>query len=103
MIDSSLLLLVIPDHPENRLIITGKLFEYLRTGNPIICLGPADGDAAKIIHETGAGQTFSYNDITGISDYIREKINNHKPYPIPARFNRYNVTEHLAGLLRDII
>jgi glycosyltransferase involved in cell wall biosynthesis len=70
MMDSSALLLIIPDHRSNRSIITGKLFEYLATGLPVICLGPADGDAAEIIDYCGNGKTFDYEDSDGILKYI---------------------------------
>ena len=66
MMTSSLLLLIIPDHFSNKGIITGKLFEYLASGKPVICLGPADGDAAEILEATAHGKCTAYND--------REKI-----------------------------
>ncbi len=56
---ADLLLLVIPDVPNDGLILTGKLFEYLRSGVPIMSLGPVDGDAAFIVSECSAGQTFN--------------------------------------------
>ena len=62
MMNSSLLLLIIPLHQSNKSIITGKLFEYLATGLPILCLGPVDGDAAEIIKKCKAGKTFVYYD-----------------------------------------
>ncbi len=70
MLDTSALLLIIPDHQSSRSIITGKLFEYLASGKPVICLGPADGDAAEIIEETGHGKTFDYDDSERISEYL---------------------------------
>jgi len=39
MMSSSALLLIIPSHSSNKSIITGKLFEYLASGKPILCLG----------------------------------------------------------------
>lgn len=70
MLTSSALLLIIPDHRSNKSIITGKLFEYLATGLPVICLGPSDGDAAEIIDYCGNGKTFAYDDSEGIFNYI---------------------------------
>jgi glycosyltransferase involved in cell wall biosynthesis len=70
MLETSALLLIIPDHHSSRSIITGKLFEYLASGKPIICLGPADGDAAEILEETGHGKTFNYNDSEEITEYL---------------------------------
>ncbi|MFN8242156.1 MAG: hypothetical protein U0X39_15555 [Bacteroidales bacterium] len=68
--DASALLLIIPDHKSNGSIITGKLFEYLATGKPVICLGPAEGDASEILNETKQGKNFSYDDKDGIELYL---------------------------------
>jgi hypothetical protein len=54
----------------NRLIITGKIFEYLRTGNPVLGVGPDDSEASDILKETGAGRMFDYADTNGIKDFI---------------------------------
>jgi glycosyltransferase involved in cell wall biosynthesis len=56
---ADLLVLLIPDLPNNRGILTGKLFEYLGTGRPIWGFGPAtDGDAQRLIQENQAGSLF---------------------------------------------
>jgi ribulose 1,5-bisphosphate synthetase/thiazole synthase len=67
-------LLIIPDHQSNRSIITGKLFEYIAAGKPIICLGPLDGDASVILNGTGHGRMFQYLDSKGISEYLTTLI-----------------------------
>jgi glycosyltransferase involved in cell wall biosynthesis len=67
---SNALLLVIPKYPDDHLILTGKLFEYLAAGRPIICIGPADGDAAAIIDECTAGKTFERKDGPSLADYL---------------------------------
>jgi glycosyltransferase involved in cell wall biosynthesis len=56
---ADLLVLLIPDLPNNRGILTGKLFEYLGTGRPIWGFGPTqDGDAQQLIQESEAGSLF---------------------------------------------
>lgn len=67
---SSVLLLIIPYHRSNKSILTGKLYEYIAAGKPILCIGPVDGDAAGIINETGTGKTFDYNDPDGILNFL---------------------------------
>ena len=58
-----LLLLLMPDsEPRAKGLVTGKLFEYMASGRPILCIGPEDGDAARILRETSAGQTVSFED-----------------------------------------
>lgn len=41
--------------------LPGKLFEYLRTGKPIIAFGDDNGEVEEILHETNAGMLFPYN------------------------------------------
>ncbi len=60
LLSSTLLLLAIPDVKDNEGILTGKLFEYLASQKPILCLGPQQGEAAQIIAECAAGKTFNY-------------------------------------------
>lgn len=55
--------LLIPELPNNRGILTGKLFEYLGSGRPIWGFGPTDGDAQEIIMQSGAGSLFDSADM----------------------------------------
>jgi glycosyltransferase involved in cell wall biosynthesis len=74
LMESTALLLVIPDIDNDKGILTGKLFEYLAARKPIICIGPPDGDAAAIINECDAGKTFSRKMENEISEYILSLI-----------------------------
>ncbi|HQG55815.1 MAG TPA: glycosyltransferase [Bacteroidales bacterium] len=102
MISSSALLLIIPDHPGNRCILTGKLFEYIASGKPVLCLGPADGDAALVLEMTGAGITTGYKETNTIariiSDFMEKRF-------IPSKekteiFSRYNLTRKIAEIIK---
>ena len=53
---ASILYLPINNTPNAKSIQTGKLFEYLAAGRPILGTGPADGDAAQILKECQAGE-----------------------------------------------
>ena len=55
---SDALLLLIPDLPNNKGILTGKIFEYLGSGRPIWGFGPTDGDAQEILTQSAAGALF---------------------------------------------
>ncbi len=70
MMESSLLLIIIPDHKSNRSILTGKIFEYLATEKPILFLGPSDGDAARLLTLCGYQGIFGYDDVQGIRNFI---------------------------------
>lgn len=75
-LDSNLLLL--PLNKANNAMgrIPGKLFEQMRSFNPILCLGPKGSDVENIITETNTGKSFLYSDYEGIKLYISEVFKN---------------------------
>ncbi|MFW6350960.1 MAG: hypothetical protein ACOC2E_01110 [Bacteroidota bacterium] len=72
MVGADLLLLVIPRIKNNEGIVTGKIFEYIASGNPVLGIGPVEGDAAGILHDSGAGKMFDYNDHESIFQFISD-------------------------------
>lgn len=102
MLKSSVLLLIIPDHKSNKGIITGKIFEYIASGKPVICIAPEDGDAAAIIRSAGAGEIFSYNNEEAIFNYLAQKNNrSEKVSGNRSIYSRRNLTKELAGILNN--
>jgi len=73
---SHILLLLIPNTKNNKGIVTGKLFEYLATGNYILGIGPKYGDAAKILEKTKTGKMFEFNEFGGIKREIEKQYEN---------------------------
>lgn len=59
---SSLLLSVIPEVANNKLIITGKIFEYMGAGRPIFLIGPTDCDAAVVVADSQSGSIHDYKE-----------------------------------------
>ena len=52
--------------------LTGKLFEYLATGIPILAIVQTDGVVASILHETGAGWYAAPDDPAGIRSLLQQ-------------------------------
>ena len=66
------LLLCINRVPGAAPIVTGKVYEYVASGRPVLGVGPPGGDAARVLDETGAGQMFDWDDGDGIrADVLR--------------------------------
>lgn len=103
LLASDMLLLVIPKIANNKGILTGKLFEYLGARKPILCIGPTDGDAAKIIQECKAGKTFDYSDENGIYEFIETCMSNEFIFENKNYLNycRRNLTKTLSKILND--
>jgi len=74
MINSDLLLLIIPRSPNNELIITAKIFEYLASGSPILGVGPTQGDAAHVLDASERPAMFDYEDKEEIQDFIESQL-----------------------------
>jgi glycosyltransferase involved in cell wall biosynthesis len=104
MKESSALLLIIPEHLSSKSILTGKLFEYIATGNPVICLGPPDGDAAETLTSSATGKTFNYNDISAITEFLGFlEDGGFSVGKAPVKdFSRRSLTRDLVMLLNEI-
>jgi glycosyltransferase involved in cell wall biosynthesis len=104
LFESTLLLLLIPDVPNNKGILTGKFFEYLATGKPILALGPKDGDVARILKETDAGSIFSNKDVEEIKSYILELFNGRRRDQTRGieSYSRRALTGVLSDLIENI-
>ena len=106
-----LLLLLMPDsEPRAKGLLTGKLFEYMASGRPILCIGPEDGDAARILRETGAGQTISFEDKEKMKEALKNLYQRYLNHTLPnntntavEQFSRKNMSEKYAMLLNHSI
>ena len=101
MVNSHFLLLVIPNTAKNKGIVTGKLFEYIRSMSKIIMIGPLDSDAAEIINNTSSGRCFDYDNSTDIVQYLESG-----KYPETINFEKYsrkNLTSELVKTLEKMI
>ncbi|NQV17873.1 MAG: glycosyltransferase [Armatimonadetes bacterium] len=108
LVNSSILLLIINKVKNNKGILTGKIFEYIGSGVPILGIGPEDGEAAQILKETESGKMFFYDKIEEITEFIEEKFNdwkNRKKRIINKKvenYSRINLTKKLAEILNKI-
>ena len=100
MCESRFLLLVIPNTQKNMGIVTGKLFEYIRSGSKILMIGPIDSDAAKIIHETNSGYCFDYNEKDSFKKILIKKSN--KESRNYEQYSRVHLTRLLAEIFNKI-
>ncbi|MCH8487247.1 MAG: glycosyltransferase family 4 protein [Candidatus Cyclonatronum sp.] len=64
---ADVLLLLINNTANAGGFLSGKVFEYMASGRPILCIGPENGDAAALLQETGSGLTHGFSDTDGIT------------------------------------
>jgi len=103
---SDVLLLIQSMDSVDKMGTTGKLFEYMAVGKPILALAP-DSVASQIIREVNIGVSVSPDDIGGIKRtiydmYIKWLSGDLKINPNKEAIARYNVRE-LAGRFGEIL
>ncbi len=107
MLDSSLLLLPVnkADNAKGRL--PGKIYEYLRTFNPILALGENESDVGGIISATKSGINCQYDDYDNIKKFVLSVYNKsfevESSMELIARFSVNNQTRRIAELLDEIV
>jgi glycosyltransferase involved in cell wall biosynthesis len=99
------LILAINDSPNAKGVLTGKLFEYLASGTPIIGVGPLDGDAAVILHKTKSGIMFE--DAQILLNYLENCLKDalitvERNKEEISEFSRENLTQRMSILLNEI-
>ncbi len=106
MMSSFVLLLLIPKTDNNKFILTGKVFEYLVTGKPILMVGPPVSMAAQIIRQANAGAAFDYDDVEGMKKFMMQQHQSYldKKYPeidsdFVKGFSRKALTGKIAGII----
>ena len=102
---SQVLLLVINSTPNAKMILTGKFFEYMAAGRPILCIGPGDGDAARILEETRCGELAAYDDREKIKAVVSKFYQEYKKGSLDVsgtgieQYSRRKLTSSLAMLM----
>jgi len=71
MRQAGLLLLSIEEFPQARGMMTGKIYEYLASGRPVVGVGPPDGDAAALLRKTEGGRLFGWDDVSGLAQFLQ--------------------------------
>ena len=102
-------LLLLRDHPGAAGVLSGKIFQYLGSGRPILALAP-EGAAADLVRKTGAGIVLSPGDAPGaarvLHAWARAKAEG-KPVEganreATAPYTRRRAAERFAGILNDL-
>lgn len=110
MQQATALLLTIEPYRHEHGTTTGKLYEYLAAGRPVLGSGPPDGAAADLLRETGAGRMIDREDAGGFAEYLGSLYEAWERGPVlqgasaeaAAPYSRRAQTETLAALLHDL-
>ena len=107
MKDADVLLLLLPFMEHAQIMLTGKLFEYLATENPILCIGDQKADAVRIVEQLGNSKSIESHEIIKISDFIFSNYENSNTSSCiglnTTKFSRYETTRELSELIKDLL
>ncbi len=97
---------VIKRTEKNKGILSGKIFDYLGSRKPIICIGPEDGNVAEILDECKAGKVIDYENEKGQKAYLRSLFTKWMEDPdldiheeAYLKYSRKNLTRQFSDLL----
>lgn len=109
-VDSPILLLLLNQQANAKGRIPGKLFEYMASRRPILCLGPTDSDVAGILSETGAGTAAAYEDEAAVRSALeglyRQFREGELVQAVNSTIEAYSIerlTGQLAGFLDEMV
>ena len=80
--------------------LPGKLFEYLRSGNPVIAFGDDNPEVSLIIKKCNAGMMFSYNE-SG-REFFDNIKNINTDIQRVKEFDRVSISEKLSKMIKEI-
>ena len=111
--DSEALLLLVPDAGgRGKGVLSGKVFEYIAAGRPILAVVPPDGAAADLVRETGSGVVVAPDDVDGIRAALVELHARFANGGLPSvelatrdeeRLSRRARVEEMAVLIRALV
>ena len=102
---SRVLIMVEIDSEDTKVIIPGKLFEYMASATPIIAVGPTDSDVETILKSTNTGHYFYYDGKDAIKSQILSyfeayKSNNLAVHAIGLeQYSRKSLTKRLSEII----
>ena len=107
---ASLLLLPLRKEPESAAILTGKFFEYIASGNPILAFGPTNGDLAEALKNSKSGTIVEFNNREAIKESLINSFNEYLKAPKQKRslskesliYSREELTKELVDILNNL-
>jgi len=102
---SKVLLLLINNTKNAKDILTGKFFEYMASGSPILAIGPIDGELADIIKQTQTGLISNFEDEITLEKnilnlFVNQSLQTNGEEVI--KYSREELTKKLCELLNEL-
>ena len=90
--------------------LTGKVFEYLAAGRPILALAAENSPVAELIRETASGTVLELTDSAKIkdcllklyADFKTRGLHDNKNFALIKKFSRKELTKQLAEVINSL-
>jgi glycosyltransferase involved in cell wall biosynthesis len=89
---------------EDKGIVTGKIFESIGVGTPVLLIAPKGSDATTTTETTGLVRSFTGADIQGMASFLESIVRGQVPHPNNVDvFSWTNIAKKLDMVLREAI
>ncbi len=108
MAAASLLLLPVNRTTSSSMIVTGKVFEYLASGKPVLAICDPESELRSMINEDSRSLSVDFDDKDSMEEYLLSRFNEFlkggevKKPEQDNRFSRKNLTGKLASILNSL-
>ncbi len=90
--------------PESKGIVTGKVFEPVGLGTPVLLVAPADSDAHEVLATVGNGRAFAGPDCDGMAGYLMDLARGRLPdRRRPEAYSWSELIANFDSFLREIL
>ena len=102
---SQILLLLINNTPNANGILTGKLYEYIASRRPVLCIGPPESDIANLLKETKSGSIVDFEDVDAMKKVILELFEKYKNNRLQSTAENYEQYSRKAqcGIMAQLL
>jgi glycosyltransferase involved in cell wall biosynthesis len=103
---SKVLLLLVNNTKNAKGILTGKVFEYMASGVPVLAIGPEDGELAHIMEQTGCGLISGFENEQLLEKNILDLFNGQvvqRNENEVSKYSREALTRQLCTLLDELV
>lgn len=105
MFSANLLINCLANSSFSKLLVSGKLMEYIATGNPILIIGNKEGDAAKLLNQFNLGKTFESHETNEMVKFSLDVIDgNFKVVSSETvkEFTRQSIAQKLGSFIKKM-
>lgn len=105
MYSSQILILVLPNDFEGKIAYSGKFFEYIYIGKPILAIVP-EGEVSYIINTFNLGEVANPDDIIDIKNKIKKIVSQNNcysrlPNELLYKYSREALTKQLINIINE--